>query len=318
MSNGATPETSSKAVRIPTTFNGSGISLAAIVNYPAGFDASRSSHYSAVVVSHPSGGVKEQTSGLYARKLAETGLLTVAFDASYQGESSGEPRQLDNPHIRTEDVSSVIDYLAALPYVNAARIGSMGVCAGGGFAAAATIRDRRIAALATVNAVNAGTLARNGMDGKGPDAGALQALAYASSVRTADAASDKPAQTTIIPSDKEEATKGGLLEGWEYYHDRCRNANAPVTFTTRSLMQTATFDAFQYAESMLTQPLLVVVGSEAFSKFMGEELHAKAVSKDKRLHVVKNASHMEVYDDANYVKEITKEVAGFFQSKLIA
>ena len=109
--------------------NGQGVTLAAVIHVPAGFDSS--TKYPAVVVAHPGGGVKEQTAGLYAKKLAENGLVTIAFDASHQGESTGEPRQLENPYIRTEDVSAVIDYLTTLPYVDVDRIGAIGMCAGG-------------------------------------------------------------------------------------------------------------------------------------------------------------------------------------------
>jgi hypothetical protein len=90
--------------------NAQGITLSAIINFPEGFDQNKK--YPAIVVAHPGGGVKEQTSGLYARKLAENhNMITIAYDASYQGESTGEPRQLENPYIRTEDISAVIDYL---------------------------------------------------------------------------------------------------------------------------------------------------------------------------------------------------------------
>ena len=86
--------------------NGEDVTISAVLNFPGAFDEKKK--YPAVVVSHPGGGVKEQTAGTYARKLAEKGFVTIAYDASYQGESTGEPRQLENPYIRTEDVSAAI------------------------------------------------------------------------------------------------------------------------------------------------------------------------------------------------------------------
>lgn len=102
-----------------TNSNNPTISLSAVIYFPPKFDETR--QYQAIVVSHPGGGVKEQTAGTYAKKLAEKGFVTIAYDASYQGESGGEPRQLENPYIRTEDISAVIDYLTTLSYVELVR-----------------------------------------------------------------------------------------------------------------------------------------------------------------------------------------------------
>ena len=99
-----------------TNSNNPTISLSAVIYFPPKFDETR--QYQAIVLSHPGGGVKEQTAGTYAKKLAEKGFVTIAYDASYQGESGGEPRQLENPYIRTEDISAVIDYLTTLSYVD--------------------------------------------------------------------------------------------------------------------------------------------------------------------------------------------------------
>ncbi|MEU9640212.1 alpha/beta hydrolase [Streptomyces tendae] len=166
------------------TLNGYGTTLAAVINFPEGFDASKT--YPAIVVSHPGGGVKEQAAGLYAGKLAEHGFVTVAYDASFQGASTGQPRQLENPHIRTEDVSAVVDYLTTLGYVDSSRIGAMGICAGAGYTANAAINDPRIKAVGTVSLVNVGQMFRNGWTNDVADADAAPMLAMGAEARTTD------------------------------------------------------------------------------------------------------------------------------------
>ena len=184
-------------VSFPNT-NGLNITMAGLLYLPEGFDDSKS--YPAIVVSHPGGGVKEQTAGTYAKKLSENGFVTIAYDASYQGESGGEPRQLENPHVRTEDVSAAIDYLITLAYVDNDRIGAMGICAGAGYTANAAINDRRIKAVGTVSMVNIGQMFRNGWDNNVKDADALPYLQAGSDSRSSDASGNEIATIPMARS----------------------------------------------------------------------------------------------------------------------
>lgn len=127
---------------------------------PSGFE--EDCKYAAVVVVHPAGGVKEQTSRLYAGTFSEGGLVATVFDASYQGESMGEPRHVENPYVRVEDVSAVIDCLFTLPFVDESRIGIASICAGGGHAINAAVNDRRVKAAGTISGVNFGLMYRQG------------------------------------------------------------------------------------------------------------------------------------------------------------
>lgn len=291
------------------------ITMAAVINFPPSFDKNKK--YPAIVVSHPGGGVKEQTAGTYAKNLAEKGFVTIAYDASYQGESTGEPRQLENPYIRTEDVSAVIDHLTTLPYVDEEKIGAMGICAGAGYTANAAINDRRIKAVGTVSAVNIGSMFRNGWGNNVKDAAAIPYLEAGSKARTADAKDGKNQTMPLAPLKKEDAPNAELAEAWEYYHTkRAQCPTAPGFATLRSLTQIITYDAYNKAEAFFTQPLLMVVGSQAGSAWMSEDLLTRAASKIKKKHVVEGANHMSLYDGAKYVEEATSVLVPFFKETL--
>lgn len=296
--------------------NGQGVILSAIINFPNGFDQNKK--YPAIVVSHPGGGVKEQTAGLYAGKLAENGFVTIAYDASYQGESTGEPRQLENPYIRTEDVSAVIDYLTTLPYIDTNNIGAMGICAGAGYTANAAINDHRIKAVGMVSAVNIGSMFRNGWENNVKDADALPYLIAGSNARTADAGSTEVQTIPLAPMREEDAPNEELREAWEYYHtDRCQYPTAPGFATARSLTQIISYDAYNKAEAFFTQPLLAIVGSVAGSAWMSDDLLERAATSDKRKYIIEGANHMSLYDRENYVNEAVGQLAPFFQEKLV-
>ncbi|MDV7612446.1 alpha/beta hydrolase [Acinetobacter baumannii] len=295
--------------------NGQDITIVANIHYPSNFDETQK--YAAIVVAHPGGGVKEQTAGLYASKLAEQGFIAIAFDASFQGESTGLPRQLENPYIRTEDISAVIDYLTTLSYVDQNRIGAMGICAGGGYAANAAINDRRIKAVGTISAVNIGSMFRNGWENTVKDADAIPYIQAGSDARTADANSGNVATIPLAPLKEEDAPNEELRQAWEYYHTpRAEHPNSPGVATARSLTQIITYDAYNKAEAFLTQPLVAIAGSVAGSKWMSEDLIQRAASQDKTLHIVEGANHMELYDIPQYVNEASSVLADFFKMKL--
>lgn len=297
--------------------NNPSIAMSAVINLPEGFDETR--RYPAIVVSHPGGGVKEQTAGTYARKLAEQGFVTIAFDRSYQGESGGDIRQLENPHISTEDVSAVVDHLTTLPYVDQDRIGAMGICAGAGYTANAAIQDRRIKAIGTVSAVNIGSMFRNGWDNMVKSIDALPYVEAGSSARTADAEGKGHATMPLAPMNEADAPNEELRQVWEYYHTpRAEYPTAPGFATLRSLNQIITYDAYHMADVYLTQPIQIVAGSMAGSKWMSDDLYDRAASTDKAFHVVEGANHMDLYDREAFVDEAVPVLAPFFTAKLMA
>lgn len=295
--------------------NNKTIAMAAVIDFPEGFDEKK--RYPAIVVSHPGGGVKEQTAGTYARKLAARGFVAIAYDASYQGESGGEPRQLENPYIRTEDVSAVIDYLTTLPYVDKERIGAMGICAGAGYTANAAIQDRRIKAIGTVSAVNIGSMFRNGWENNVKSINALPYVEAGSNARTADAGSGTIATMPLAPLKEADAPNEELRQAWEYYHTpRAQCSTAPGVATLRSLNQIITYDAYHMADVYLTQPIQIVAGNLAGSKWMSDDLYDRAASTDKQFHLVEGANHMDLYDGERFVDEAVSVLAPFFQAKL--
>lgn len=295
--------------------NGQHVILSAVINFPENFDKDRT--YPAIVATHPGGGVKEQTAGSYAKRLAEAGFITIAFDASYQGESSGEPRQLENPYIRTEDISAVIDYLTTLPYVDNERIGVIGVCAGGGYSVNAAINDRRIKAVGTVSGVNIGAMFRNGWDGNQKPTDAFALLEAGAGARTAEAEGATISTFPLAPMTREDATSIEMQQAWEYYRTpRAQCNTAPSITPVRCFTQLATYDAFHLAELFLTQPLQLIAGSMAGSKWMSEDLYQRAVSANKNLHIVEGANHMELYDIPQYVEETVSVLVSFFKNNL--
>ncbi|MET7511818.1 alpha/beta hydrolase [Streptomyces albidoflavus] len=290
--------------------------VAADLRLPEGFD--RTKKYPAIICAHPISSCKDQTSGsIYAERLTELGFVTLAFDASHQGESGGEPRYLEDPATRVEDFRCAVDHLMTLDYVDEDRIGVLGICGGGGYAANAAMTDHRIKALGTVVAANYGRIMREG--------GALATLEAIGKQRTAEARGADPLVTTFIPDSPEELAQAGATDvdtvnAVEYYRTpRAQSPNSPNKLRFSGLEAAVGFDAFHLAEVLLTQPVQIVVGDVpgAFGSYRdGFELFNRARSEKKDILVIEGASHYDLYDQPKYVDQALEKLGSFFKDTL--
>lgn len=294
--------------------------LAGTLYLPENFDKRKSSP--AIVISHPSSGNMEQTSGKYAEKLANEGFVTLAFDAAYQGQSAGEPRYLEDPSIRSQDISFAIDYLNTLPFVDDEKIGAVGICAGGGYTLNTAKTDKRIKAVGTIAAANVGTVYRENFS---PDDQLIETLVAIAKQRTAEAKGAEPLITQWIPNSPEELQAAGYtdidyLEAVDYYRtSRGQSAFSPNKLRFISLANILGFDALHLAEKLLTQPLQIIVGNKVggFGSYRtGLEVYHRAASKNKQLLVLDDVSHCELYDQPEIMKQVVTKLSSFFREFL--
>lgn len=295
--------------------------IAADIQFPLDFDESR--QYPTIISVHPFGSCKEQTSGnVYGKALAEAGYVVIAYDASFQGQSGGTPRWVEDPTQRVEDISRVIDYAVTLPYVNAELIGVLGICGGGGYAINATLTEKRIKAVVSITGVNIGRLFREGFSNYDP-IGALNAMA---AQRTIEAQGGELHINELLPASLDMAKSHGLTErdvyeATDYYKtSRGQQPGGATRMLFSHAQKTLAWDAFAYAEVLLTQPVMVVVGEKvgAFGAYRdGMEIYGRAtISKQRELVSLPDFSHYELYDKPEAVREALTRVLPFFAAHL--
>ena len=305
------------------TYTVEGIDVVAHVYTPAGYDQAvmpglNGHRYPAIVVAHPNGGSKDQVAGLYAQKLAEAGFVTLAFDARYQGESGGMPRRTDKPANRMGDIMGAIDYLQNYPGVDPERIGAFGICGGGGYTFATAQVDKRIKAVGTLSLFNTGDVRRNGYMRTQMDT-RFERQREASLARQKEAAGAEPELAGFMNWTPEEARQIKVdlyRNGYFYYGVTHKSPNAPGTYLKSSLMDMMAWDATDHAD-LIDQPLLIIAGEIADSRYMSEDAFAKATSTaDKELFIVPGATHIRTYFVKEYVDLITAKIRQFFTEKL--
>jgi fermentation-respiration switch protein FrsA (DUF1100 family) len=252
----------------------------------------------ALAVCGPFGAVKEQSSGLYAQTLAERGFVTLAFDASYTGESGGEPRNVASPDINTEDFSAAVDFLGLHALVDRERIGIIGICGWGGMALNAAVVDKRIKAVVASTMYDMTRVMSRGYNDTVTLEQRTQALDQLSRQRWADAERGTPAYQ---PPYNE--LKGGeaqfLVDYHAYYmtprgyHARAVNSGNAWTVTTP--MSFMNMPILSYIKEIAPRPLLLIHGERAHSRYFSETAYA-AAAEPKELMIIPGANHIDLYD----------------------
>ncbi|EQB1744315.1 alpha/beta hydrolase [Citrobacter farmeri] len=274
----------------------------------------------AIVVGHPMGAVKEQSSNLYAQKLAEQGFVTLAIDLSFWGESEGKPGHLVSPEIYADDFSAAVDYLSTQPYVDPEKIGVLGICGSGSFAISAAKIDPRMKAIATVSMYDMGSAFRNGLNhSQTPE----QRLAFIKSAIEQRFAEFKGAEKAYIPgtvNKLDDSTPAIQREFFDFYRTE-RGGYTPQgekeDLTTKPLLSSIgkfmNFYPFNDIETISPRPMLFITGDQAHSKEFSEDAWKRA-AQPKELYVVPGAGHVDLYDRTDLIP--FGKLTSFFKANL--
>ena len=283
--------------------------------FPANYSPAKK--YAAIIVGHPFGGVKEQTSGLHARKLAEIGYVTLAFDASYYGESGGYPRRMESPEVRVDDFSAAVDFLTNHPAVEADKIGVIGICGGGCYSVSATQIDHRIKALATISMYDMGRARRQGIGDTQTYQQRMSILDEIGRQRTAEYDGAARKDIRALPEKVDENTPKFAIDFLDYYDNpkRGQHPNSTGYYSYTSLAPMMNFFPFTQIETISPRPLLFIVGENAVSKYFSEDAYEKA-AEPKELFVVPGATHVDLYDQPEYLKITLPKLDTFFKQYL--
>lgn len=286
----------------------------------------------AIAVSGPFGAVKEQSSGLYAMRMAERGFVALAFDPSYTGESSGEPRRTASPDINTEDFMAAVDFLSKQDNVDAERIGIIGICGWGGIALNAAAADPRIKATVASTMYDMTRISGNDYN------------------EAFDVEEARHKNREILASQRltdPMAMAGGVLDtvppqAPRFVHDYHAYYKTPRGYHKRSgnsndgwrVIGTQAYanSRFLYYINEIRSAVLVMHGAEAHSRYFGEAAYKYMLEgqsegynfigkpnpnpENKQLLIIPGASHCDLYDggEGNYIPWDT--LAEFFEKNL--
>ena len=284
-----------------TFHNRYGITLAADMYTPRGAEGK----LPAIAVSGPFGAVKEQSSGLYAQKMAELGFLTIAFDPSYTGESGGMPRYVASPDINTEDFCAAVDFLSVQENVDPEHIGIIGICGWGGMAINAAAIDTRIKATAAMTMYDMTRVNANGyFDSEDSEQARFEKKKAMNAQRTVDYKNATYALTGGVVDPLPEDAPQFVKDYYAYYktprgyHSRSLNSNGGWNVT--SSLSFLNMPILQYS-SEIRSAVLLVHGEKAHSRYFSETAYSKLTGDNKELLIIPGANHTDLYDQMDII-----------------
>ncbi|WP_390901863.1 alpha/beta hydrolase [Serratia quinivorans] len=274
----------------------------------------------AIVVGHPMGAVKEQSSNLYAQKLAEQGFVTLAIDLSFWGESDGKPGHLISPEIYADDFSAAVDYLSTQPYVDAEKIGVLGICGSGSFVISAAKIDPRMKAIATVSMYDMGSVFRNGLHHSVTSEQRKALIKSATEQRFVESKGGDIAYIPGTVNQLDDSTSAIQREFFDFYRTS-RGGYTPKgeqeELTTKPMLSSIgkfmNFYPFNDIETISPRPMLFITGSQAHSKEFSEDAYQGA-GQPKELYIVPGAGHVDLYDRTDLIP--FAKLTSFFKTNL--
>lgn len=286
---------------------------------PKNFDKTR--QHQAIVIGHPMGAVKEQSANVYASGLSEQGLITLAIDIPFWGESGGEARQVVAPDIYAESFSAAVDFLGTRPFVDRQKIGALGICGSGSFVISAAKIDPRMKAIATVSMYDMGQASRNALNKSQTLEQRKRIIAEAAEQRYVEFQGGETKYTSGTCHVLEDDTHPIQREFYEFYR-MPRGEYTPATsspeLTTHPTLSSNTkfmnFYPFNDIETISPRPLLFITGDQAHSKEFSEDAYQRA-AQPKELFYVRGAGHVDLYDNAKNLAPFDK-LATFFKKHL--
>ena len=267
-------------------------------------DVKKGDKLPAIAISGPFGAVKEQSSGLYAQTLAQRGFITLAFDPSYTGESSGTPRHVASADINTEDFSAAVDYLSLNENVNPDGIGILGICGFGGFAINAAAMDTRIKATVASTMYDMTRVSAKGYNDSVDENARYEMKKSLNKQRLEDYKNGFYLGADGLPEKLTGEEPQFVKDYWGYYktkrgfHSRSINSNGKWNMT--SALGLINQPILQYSNE-IKSAVLVIHGENAHSRYFGEDAFKKLTGDNKELLIVKGANHVDLYDNMDKI-----------------